>query len=997
MNGILSSEWVLKRRDWQLEPGWLVEERGGETVLQGAGRCRAALATEASVAYASFSCRIKLVCGGVDIHFPAGAAGTYAIGLREQRIALDKISAAGEGVPLARTPLSQDFAKWRDLAINSQEGRLQIQLDGATVIDNFDPEAIMEGGLAFMTHEDSLAYVARPALAAATSQTVDFDFGPLPALAEAGRAWVIGGTALELRAAAEAARRRALDRAGENQPEAARELAGEAERFFRESLISGLRTGLIQRYRNKLEDGSLELETEALDRLHQNLEAASAFLEEAQAGDMPAEIFLERLELISFGFISGTASPDLRVRLHEIPVVQEKGIVPFPPLSDRPTAFYVVVENIGTAPVDRSFDTELHIDGRLVKTWRFPSAAERQDLAPGGKVQLKPGDSRVYSFEQTFPQGGRHRLTWIVDPQNEVLESDKTNNKLDLDLLWQGPPNLTVKDIQPVGAAMGGQESLWNITIANEGAGDAKGPFLTSFEPQVPGAATDHFWTQSLAAGKSLTFTSKQRFRAWGKRILRATVDMGNRVAEGAPTGEGDNTLVKTFNLAPVDLEVKDLKVTQGLEATSFSFTVANNGPGDATLPFQTRIWPGRVKEGTDPLNYLVQPILKTVDPLKAGQSVVVKHSVALPAGDYPFSIEADYPDPEPVYFEPHRNNNLLVKTVRIEEKHFVRVMEIKYGLPCHQNFWARLDRRGSYWKGDVVLKLMHQNNVVDEATLAWKDDKAYLRGERLDRYPDKKWQANAELAVFAKVAGKLIPAAIPSHKLWLHFHPRPVLQSITPAMAKPGDKAIVTIRGKNLLGPQNKASVNVGFPHYEGISGDSKTKVSLLSLANDAIQAEFDIAGDARLGKRVVWVTHCSSSVYWPLSFDVVSSTAPPKPQPTPKIEKKPDLAMLEVWTEPSLPSPGEAFVFYFSGVNLGGVASKASKIKVNLSGDAKQSATIKLGAVKPGHYFKGWWKFPSGLAKGNYHFDVHLNYDGKLKELRTANNWGSLGKVIL
>ncbi|MDW7772462.1 MAG: CARDB domain-containing protein [Desulfobulbaceae bacterium] len=992
------SEGMLAR-DWQLEPGWYLEERNGVVFLQGAGHCWARLKQGQDWTDYTLHCRLKLVCGGIHLNYRVSEAGRYFIGVREGSLYLSKESPWGRFSELAQSQPHYRLEGWHEVSICGEGGHLQVYVDGALEIDYTESEPLPRGGIAFETLDDSLAYVEDITVTLASTQVIDLELGDLFAVQEACRPWVVGAQAQERFNEAGAALHNALLQADKGNPEVIQHLAREAEAGYRDALLSGLQVGLIDRIKHYLEEERPHLPPEQYVKLAQGLERAEAYYRQALFPDLTLKEFLKLIEKIEIDLLSGTAFPDLRVKLFEIPYSQDKGITPYPPLTDRPTLLSVVVENIGLVPVDQSFVTELYVDGELAQTWKFPSEAELLDLGPEAKIQIKPGGSRIYSHEVSFPQGGQHRFTWLVDAKDKVLESDKTNNKLEIDLVWQAPPDLVVEDIWPVGTATGGQESTWNIKVTNQGKGDAKGPFLTSFVPEVPGGSYENFWTQSLPAGKSVTFTSKQKFHAWGQRMLRAMVDVGNFVAEALPNGETNNELVKAFDLKPVDLEVKNLVLNQGLESTTFTFVVVNNGPGDATLPFKVRIWPGKVVQPypANPANYLVQPEILTVNPLKTGHSVTLKHTVPLPAGDYPVAIEADYPDPAPVYFEPNRNNNVLIQQVHIDEKYYVKIAKVEYTGTCQDDFYIYLDRSGAYWKGHVVLKLMYQNKVIHEMNIPWNElSWGFMPGSDIDPHPDHNWTAQVAVLAYAKVGNQLIPSPAPAQQFDVHFHAAPVMTGIVPNNATPGSKVQVTITGQNLVGPNNSAYVHIGFPQYEIIIGDNNIKIKKLQVSANSVQAEFDVQSNAKLGKRAVWVSHCTP-VYQHLDFDIVAATAPqPTPPPPPPPTKKPDLWIQTVWSEPALPRAGEAFTVYFIGANIGSAQSPASKVKIALSGNAKQSVEIQLPSLAPGEPFKGWWPFPSGLAAGNYYFDVYLDSENKVDELNENNNWGPLSKVI-
>ena len=677
--------------------------------------------------------------------------------------------------------------------------------------------------------------------------------------------------------------RGAISRAEAGSMRMAKRIAIEAEASYREAILISLQEGPLRETEIRLERSSGLEQPEAYEKAAQDYERAQGLFRQARAEGIFAQEFLKLVKEIKWVTIGGSLLPDLTVELYDVPYSQIKGISPFPPLSDRPTTLSVLVKNVGMAAVDKSFSTELYVDGKLDTTFLFPSPAEMQDLQPHEKVLFKTGDTRVYSHSVTFSQGGKHNFRWMVDAKKQIQESDETekSNVLDTTVVWQGAPDLVVEYIGPVGAAVGGQKSTWKIRVRNKGSGNAGTPFPTTFWPEAAGGKQEEFRTQSLAAGNSVVFTSTQSFRVWGKRKMRAAVDPNNFVAE---SNENNNELVKEFDLAKVDLAVTNFSFKQGNESTTFSFTVTNKGSGNATHPFKVRFWPGKMTGGSKwHPQTRTQPVLLTVNGLNAGQSASRAVKVALPAGDYPVKIEADYPDPDPVYFEENRNNNVFAKPVHLDEKYYVKIAKVAYTSFCKSDFYVWLDRSGSYWKGHTVLKLVYQNKVIHENSIPPSEiSRGFIPGSDIDSAPDYGWVAKAKIVPYAGVGNKLIKSIAPETPVDVHLRARPKFTSLSPTSGKRGSKVLVTITGSNLVGPDNKAHVSVGFPKYEIIIGDDKIKATVKQASSTSVTAELDIASDAKLGKRAVWVSHCTP-VYDHLSFEVVGA-APPAPAPSTK-----------------------------------------------------------------------------------------------------------------
>jgi hypothetical protein len=344
---------------------------------------------------------------------------------------------------------------------------------------------------------------------------------------------------------------------------------------------------------------------------------------------------------------------------------QQSGVYPWPPLTDRPTLFEVALTNKGLPPVEGSCITEMYLDGNFVKMWPFPSAAETFDLGPHAKITIESGGSRLYSHQVLLSEGV-HNLSWIADAGNTIRETYENNNKLDVSVFCQKPPDLIVENVWPKGTAYGGQKSVWNIRVKNIGQGDVKIPFLTTFWPEgITAGAQENYWTQSLAAGQSVTYQTTQSFHSWGQLNTKVEVDVGNYVPEVLPNGENNNKFEKLFNLDPVDLQVHDLVISPQnptcYTQLNISFKISNIGNGDALSPFKVKVMPGKVT------NNLLQYSLLTVNSLKSGQTISLNHTVQLPEGKHTVSVEADCFAPNAVYFEPNRNNNTATQQITVK------------------------------------------------------------------------------------------------------------------------------------------------------------------------------------------------------------------------------------------------------------------------------------------------------------------------------------------
>jgi hypothetical protein len=961
---------------WDLEPGWLVEQEGGNYLLSGEGHNWARLQRGEGWTNYSFRLRLKLIRGAIHLNYRVSEKGRYFIGLREEGLYLNKEAPWGEFADLAGSDTRIDFKVWHDIEIVGKDGHLQVYVDGILEIDFTDVAPLTYGSIAFETLDESRAMVDDVRVSSVPVRVVDLDWNDLVALREGGLQLVVGDYAQELFSAADNAFHKASFQAGQRDAGEAQRFIREAEATYREAILIGLREGLFSEAKRRLEEGESGVTRD-------NLTHAEQLYNQAQRPGIGAKDFSELVDKIKFVLVSGSSSPDLTVELYNVPYSQIKGINPSPPLTDRPTQVSFLVKNVGYAPVDKSFSIELYVDGDL-KTWRFTPVSEEEDPLHA-KNPLRPGGTRVYTYnEVSFTEPGKHTLLWVVDAKKEIKEGDESNNKLKVTATWQNPPDLIVEKVWPVGGQDGGQKSTWKIKVKNDGKGDVSSPFLTTFKPEVPGGSQENFWTQSLAAGKHVTFTSTQFFQAWGKRTLRATVDAGNFVPEALPNGEKNNEKVVQVDLSPVDLDVKNLIVNQKNCATTFAFTVSNNGPGNARQPFRAKFWPGKTggakviwpkwaQKWSTPL--YTEPVFLDIKKLQAGDSVQFKYTASLPAGDYPVTIEVD---PDGVYFEPKSNNNMLVKNVHLKETYYIKIAQATYTSQCKDRLSVALDRSGGYYKGHVIVRLMYKGKVISECSYpphAHICNVCWLKGYDIDPNPGQDWIAHASIVAYAGVGNQIIKSSAPETKIDIHLHRKPELTSISPSTAQREAKTSIYITGKNLIGPNNLCELKVwNFWPKEGsksegwLTTDMQTKIKITQASSSAIHAELDIPSNAKLGKRYVDVTHCGASNR--LSFEVKAVTPPPKPP-------KPAISEVTVWLDKQ-PTLGAKKIPYYGTITPvpNGVLQTITNVNTSLGNQwgvriikagyttdncDKAKAVIDLAPGKSTDYFKG-----ASLSKG-------------------------------
>ncbi len=246
-----------------------------------------------------------------------------------------------------------------------------------------------------------------------------------------------------------------------------------------------------------------------------------------------------------------------------------------PAVPDREEAVTLeaTVTNTGTSAVE-SVDVQLRID---------------EDTRVGTTTveDLGPGKNRTVTMTWTATEG-THELTVTADPDDEIRETNETDNLATHGIPVGSAPNLHVPRILMPANVTAGEQVTFLATVGNDGD-EAAGPFEVRFEIDSQGILGARNVT-SLEAGSTTDVTSATWTATPGQHTLRVRVDTWGNITEA---DESDNLAAKTFQVgrgerlqaastgpAP-NLVVAGIQgpenLTVGQEAT-FVVTVANTG-----------------------------------------------------------------------------------------------------------------------------------------------------------------------------------------------------------------------------------------------------------------------------------------------------------------------------------------------------------------------------------------------------------------------------------
>jgi photosystem II stability/assembly factor-like uncharacterized protein len=141
--------------DWELSPGWTVEQEGEKYVLQGENHEWAIAGSENWEDY-TFETAIKLQRGGVHVNFRTCDEGRYFFGYNEWELYLGKsINEWSTHLPLTSTDVQYPLNQWQDLKIELNGNNIQIYVNDNLEINYTDSDPITYGAIAFESLEDT--------------------------------------------------------------------------------------------------------------------------------------------------------------------------------------------------------------------------------------------------------------------------------------------------------------------------------------------------------------------------------------------------------------------------------------------------------------------------------------------------------------------------------------------------------------------------------------------------------------------------------------------------------------------------------------------------------------------------------------------------------------------------------------------------------------------------------------------------------------------------
>ncbi len=220
----------------------------------------------------------------------------------------------------------------------------------------------------------------------------------------------------------------------------------------------------------------------------------------------------------------------------------------------------VTIENTGTGTATGS-DIACYVDDSLLGYMYFT------DLNAGETTD------RSISWKAT---SGEHRFKAVIDPDNIVFETDKSNNEMTVPITVTAP-DLAIENIEwfPVNPLVG-NDVEFTVTIINQGDRASTPCYITYY---IDGVQRGSHYVDGIDAGGSVTRTFTWNMQS-PSAVFKAVIDEANTVIESDETNNE-----KSVNLPAPDLTINSITCSDDYpianQAMTFTVAVSNTGKGN--------------------------------------------------------------------------------------------------------------------------------------------------------------------------------------------------------------------------------------------------------------------------------------------------------------------------------------------------------------------------------------------------------------------------------
>jgi photosystem II stability/assembly factor-like uncharacterized protein len=145
--------------NWALEDGWSLSQDESNYVLEGVNHYWANCLEGSYWRDYDFRCKFRYFQGGMHLNFRVSGQGRYMLGIRDEEMYLTRDNSWGNYTDVDAVPANLDPGSWYRIRVLANQEAIQIYLDDELLIQVYDENALLMGGIAFETLEESRFYI----------------------------------------------------------------------------------------------------------------------------------------------------------------------------------------------------------------------------------------------------------------------------------------------------------------------------------------------------------------------------------------------------------------------------------------------------------------------------------------------------------------------------------------------------------------------------------------------------------------------------------------------------------------------------------------------------------------------------------------------------------------------------------------------------------------------------------------------------------------------
>jgi len=197
--------------------------------------------------------------------------------------------------------------------------------------------------------------------------------------------------------------------------------------------------------------------------------------------------------------------------------------------------------------------------------------SQSQEFSPAIRrtlSDLMPGEMGRRGFSVKYEEAGEYLMSFVVDPDNAVAESNEDNNRSELTVeVWEPPYDLGAGELvcrrngQAVEEAKVGEEVSLELEVINHSDAELRDVCVSFLVLPDDEYSTEEVFLESLPPKGSAIARLTRIFESVGKREIGSHIDPHNRFPDNNPGNDKERKIELEVSPGECDLEMTDISI----------------------------------------------------------------------------------------------------------------------------------------------------------------------------------------------------------------------------------------------------------------------------------------------------------------------------------------------------------------------------------------------------------------------------------------------------